>query len=190
MTGEGWRVAVPAAARAANGGGLSRLLAGDGGAGPGGEPLVPSRNRYDWLGEGIYFWEYGPFRAFEWAQQRFGPEAAVLEASIRLGRCLNLLDIEHQGELRGAYDRVAQRASTQGVELPTNRDDGRYFLDQFVVEFYCRVQEEEQNRQLQTVRGCYPEGEPVYPGSHILSHAHVQVAVRDINCISRLRRVR
>jgi hypothetical protein len=155
-----------------------------------GEPFIPSRRSYDWLGEGVYFWEYGPFRASEWAEQRFGEEAAVLEAAIRLGRCLNLLDIEHQGELKGAFHRAARQALAQGIELPRNMVDGRHFLDQFVVEFYCRVQEEEQNRPLQTVRACYPEGEPVYSGSRILSHTHIQLAVRDVSCITRLRPVR
>jgi len=27
------------------------------------EPLLPSVNAYDWLGEGVYFWEYCPYRA-------------------------------------------------------------------------------------------------------------------------------
>ena len=152
--------------------------------------FVSSRRAYDWLGEGIYFWEYGPFRAYEWGERRFEAEAAVLEATIQLGRCLNLLDIEHQAELRSAYDRVAQLAVAQGVELPRNRDDGRYYLDQFVVEFYCRIQEEERNLPLQTIRACFPEGEPVFPDSRILSHTHVQLAVRDDSCITRLRRVR
>ena len=26
-----------------------------------------SKNTYDWLGHGIYFWENAPFRAMEWA---------------------------------------------------------------------------------------------------------------------------
>lgn len=155
-----------------------------------GEPFVLSRRAYDRLGEGIYFWEYGPFRAREWAEHRFGAEAAVLQATVRLGRCLNLLDIEHQAELRKAHDRVAQLAEAQGVELPRNRADGRYYLDQFVVEFYCRVLIEEHNLSLQTIRACCPEGEPVFPGSRILSYAHVQLAVRDDSCITRLRRVR
>ncbi len=30
--------------------------------------LKPSTNTYDWLGEGIYFWEHGPQRAYEWAK--------------------------------------------------------------------------------------------------------------------------
>ena len=27
--------------------------------------LQPSENEYDWLGSGIYFWEFGPERAME-----------------------------------------------------------------------------------------------------------------------------
>jgi len=33
-----------------------------------GRTLRPSENDYDWLGRGIYFWEHGPRRAYEWAQ--------------------------------------------------------------------------------------------------------------------------
>lgn len=29
--------------------------------------LAESRNSYDWLGHGIYFWEGSPERALEWA---------------------------------------------------------------------------------------------------------------------------
>jgi hypothetical protein len=32
--------------------------------------LESSTNPYDWLGEGIYFWEHGPQRAFEWAAEQ------------------------------------------------------------------------------------------------------------------------
>lgn len=31
------------------------------------EPLLPSLNSYDWLGNGIYFWENSFSRAQEWA---------------------------------------------------------------------------------------------------------------------------
>jgi hypothetical protein len=107
-----------------------------------GERFAPSRRAYDWLGEGIYFWEYGPFRAYEWAERRFRAEAAVLEATVRLGNCLNLLDIEHQAELRAAHERAARWAAARGAQLPSNRNDGRYYLDQFIIEFYCGIQEE------------------------------------------------
>ena len=35
-----------------------------------GEHLAASENDYDWLGYGIYFWEFGPERAFEWAVEQ------------------------------------------------------------------------------------------------------------------------
>ena len=34
------------------------------------QALSPSENDYDWLGHGIYFWEHGPARALEWAEQQ------------------------------------------------------------------------------------------------------------------------
>src|SRR5689334_18304054 len=55
--------------------------------------LRPSANPYDWLGEGVYFWEHGPRRAFEWALQQsrlFGmkvKQPTVLGARINLGVC-------------------------------------------------------------------------------------------------------
>jgi hypothetical protein len=60
--------------------------------------LTSSTNAYDWLGEGIYFWEHGPQRAYEWAkeQARLGSakvrNPSVLAARIDLGVCLDLLD--------------------------------------------------------------------------------------------------
>src|SRR2546426_169351 len=63
--------------------------------------LKPSANAYDWLGKGIYFWEHGPHRAYEWAieQARLSgrkiKEPAVLGAKINLGICLDLLDTEN-----------------------------------------------------------------------------------------------
>ena len=33
-----------------------------------GAKFKKSRNKYDWLGTGVYFWEYGPHRAFEFSK--------------------------------------------------------------------------------------------------------------------------
>jgi hypothetical protein len=155
-----------------------------------GQPFLPSTRRYDWLGVGIYFWEYGPFRAREWAEVRFGDEAAVLEATIRLGRCLNLLDIEHHAGLTDGYEQALHEAGQDGTTLPENLDDGRYYRDRYVIEFYWRTLAEDSGLRFQTVRACYPEGEPLFPGSRLLSRTHIQIAVRDSRCIGRLRLVR
>lgn len=50
--------------------------------------FIPSENDFDWLGHGIYFWEYGPMRAWQWAKQKHRGEAAVIRAEIELGTCL------------------------------------------------------------------------------------------------------
>jgi hypothetical protein len=154
-----------------------------------GEPLIPSTRSYDWLGIGVYFWEYGPYRAREWARQKFGRDAAVIEATIRLRKCLNLLDSEHLDGLQTAYENLRDQAALTGFRLPVNLDDGRYYLDREIIESYCRLQLEQGRSAFQTIRGCYPEGLPVFPGSKILSLAHVQVAVRDASCLVRLRLV-
>jgi hypothetical protein len=154
-----------------------------------GEPFFASANEWDWLGDGVYFWEYAPSRAREWAERRHGSHAAVLEARIRLRRCLNLLDTGHFADIRRTFDLVLVQLSAQGLPIPENKPDGRRYLDRRVINLYCRVYSELANRQFHTVRGCFPEGEPIYPGSAILSHTHIQVAVRDPRCIERVRLV-
>ncbi len=61
-----------------------------------GEKFRKSRNDYDWLGEGVYFWEYGAARALEFArdQARRGKlsRPAVVGALVQLGRCFDLMD--------------------------------------------------------------------------------------------------
>ena len=72
--------------------------------------LNSSENDYDWFGSGIYFWEEGPKRALEWAQRKFGFEkAAVIGAKIRLGHCLNLMDVDSYGILRETYLNLVKR---------------------------------------------------------------------------------
>ena len=61
----------------------------------GAAPLNISTNAYDWLGQGIYFWEHGPQRAREWAIEQAKlsgakiKEPPVLGARINLGECLD-----------------------------------------------------------------------------------------------------
>ena len=158
----------------------ARVLAGD--------PLATSRNPWDWLGQGVYFWEYGPVRARQWAEEHCGSgEPAVLEARIRLGRCLNLMDAAHFTGLRIAYEHVL--ANVAGAVGLRNTERGLHKLDRRVVDGYCDKVVDQGAKPFQTVRGCFPEGEPVFAGSKILSLTHVQIAVRDPACISRVRLV-
>lgn len=148
--------------------------------------LLPSSKTYDWLGEGVYFWEYAPYRALDWAVRRCareGGEPAVIRATVRLGRCLNLLDSEHIPGLTQMYDSFAEAA--EDVPLPQNTARGAHFLDRRVIDAYCRAVDRRSAIPFQTVRGSFAEGNPIYPGSKVLTKAHTQIAVRDAACILR-----
>lgn len=148
-----------------------------------------STKAYDWVGDGFYFWEYASHRAEEWANKIYadtgdGSKPAVIRATIRLGNCLNLLDTEHMQQLADAYKAVVDSYHNAGRRLPSNTSTGAHFLDRVVVNSYCRRVEKITGAAIQTVRGCFPEGEPIYPESKILGKTHVQIAVRDAACIT------
>ena len=145
----------------------------------------PSENGYDWLGAGIYFWEDGPSRATEWARNRFGDAGAVVQATITLGHCLNLLDTTHFDRMEQSYQGILQTFQRLRLILPKNNRK-LHELDYTVVEYYCEDTLVTSGMAFQTVRGCFPEGSPLYEGSKILRETHIQVAVRDPSCISYL----
>ena len=72
-----------------------------------GEPFRKSQNDYDWLGEGIYFWEYGADRAMTFAEikKRRGEieTPAIVGALIQLGNCFDLMDTRFTEELGVAF---------------------------------------------------------------------------------------
>jgi hypothetical protein len=138
----------------------------------------PSRNTYDWLGEGVYFWEYGRYRASDWGR------GGVVGAYIQLGTCLDLTDTAYMEPLREHYEALVETYQTKGLTLPTNRGKKRRIreLDCLVInEFVASI--ETNGVRFQTVRGPFLEGDPVFPGSGILRESHIQIAVRDNSCI-------
>lgn len=141
-----------------------------------------STNTYDWLGQGIYFWEHGPERALAWAHNHYGDSAAVVGAIIQLGRCFDLLDVGFTSLLMPAYERELEDARAAGQELPVNKgpndDLGGRYLDCRVINACLQAFPE-----FQTVRGAFWEGEPAFPGAKILRESHIQIAVRDPRCI-------
>ncbi|GDX80233.1 hypothetical protein LBMAG42_20440 [Deltaproteobacteria bacterium] len=59
-----------------------------------GEPMKPSSNQWDWLAEGIYFWNQDPERAWAFAEEQHArgkvEKLSVIGAFIHLGRCFDL----------------------------------------------------------------------------------------------------
>lgn len=134
----------------------------------------PSRNPYDWLGEGIYFWEHAPGRAMTW-----GGKGGVVGALIQLGLCLDLTEIRYTDLLATHYQSVRETYERKGLTLPRNRGKRRD-LDCLVIN---ELFDSDGKNRFQTVRCPFLEGDPIFPGSGIRRESHIQVAVRDPACI-------
>lgn len=160
---------------------LNRLLAGDERV----DDWIFSDNEYDWIGQGIYFWEYGPRRALQWA----GDDGVVVGAMIQLGRCFDLTDPGYTDILRATYQSIEELYREQGSALPTNTRAGgmRRDLDCLVVnnaiDVANDIDQERGERPFQTVRAAFEEGDAAFAGSMIYTQTHIQIAVRDRTCI-------
>jgi len=137
-----------------------------------------SRNEYDWLGHGIYFWEYGPKRAREWslANDRDG---GVVGAHIQLGRCLDLTDTRYTSLLNNAFESFRESLTDENLPLPVNSQK-RNNLDCAVINYAIELYED---YGFQTVGCPFLEGAPAYQGSRIKLHSHIQISVFDPECI-------
>ncbi len=149
-----------------------------------GVPLRKSDNNYDWLGEGIYFWEHGPARAMEWAQfmasrsKSAVSQPAVVGALIQLGNCFDLLDVKFTRYLKTLWPDFEQTIKDSGNDLPRN-DPVFHRLDCAFLNWAILEVEEQTSAKFQTVRGVFVEGDPLYPTGHIYDKSHIQIAVRD-----------
>jgi hypothetical protein len=137
----------------------------------------PSENEFDWLGGGIYFWEHSPERARRWA----GADGMVIGAVIQLGQCLDLTDVQNTELLLHYYNSLETSYRAKGLDLPANsgRDVKNRRLDCLVINNLTAAK----SQQIQTVRGAFEEGGDAFPGSALKKETHIQVAVRDRQCI-------
>ncbi len=145
----------------------------------------PSQNTYDWLGDGIYFWEASRTRAEQWAGEQLGDQADVLEVEIDLGQCLNLLESTYHDAIRATYQNLRTVYRSQGWTLPKNQQK-RHDLDCLVMNKFVKFMERfvgQQGIVFQTVRGVFEEGRPLFPGSALRTQSHIQIAVRDVQCL-------
>lgn len=160
------------------------------------EHLKPSKNKYDWLGSGRYFWEGNFDRAVEYsewlASRQSHPrikKAFVIGAIIDLGHCLNLVESAHLKLMRDGYERLSVLCGMAGTSMPANRPaKGSKDLilrnfDCAVVESVHQLAQEAGQPAYDSVRGVFWEGRQLYPNAGFRSHNHIQVCVRNPNCI-------
>jgi hypothetical protein len=161
-----------------------------------GEAFRESRNAYDWLGPGVYFWEANPLRAMAFAEEsrvkRRGNirEPFVVGAVLELGYCLDLTTEAGITQVRNAYASLAEVTAKAGLALPTNSDDQlRRNLDCAVIDWLHKIVGTEGRAPIDTVRGVFVEGAAAYPGSGIREKTHIQIAVRNGACVKGVFRV-
>ena len=161
--------------------------------------LEPSNNTYDWLGNGVYFWENNCTRALDFAKfLKHNPphnskqkinEPSVLGAIIDLGFCLDLLDSEYLKLLKEGYNLYKESNEKYGYKIPQNlplKTDGdlvKRHLDCAVIEAIHQFNKDKNLPQFDSVRGVFFEGNDLYENAGFKERNHIQIALRNPNCI-------
>jgi hypothetical protein len=147
--------------------------------------LNPSKNSWDWLADGIYFWEQNPHRAIEYAIEVAQGEQFnkvkiktpfVLGAIIQLGNCLNLVESHSLSILDAAYKGLKKLYEEAGKELPVNDGNNRK-LDCAVIRYVHESAKLAGEPPYDTIRSSFDEGSKIYPGASFTSRHHIQVCV-------------
>ena len=144
-----------------------------------GGTFKPSQNDDDWLGHGIYFWEYAPQQAYQWAVKRYGKDkdVAVLGSMIRLGNCFDLLDPLNTKILKEAQSVVLETVKP----IPRNYNSKKY-LDCAVFEMFYQTQEDFGDEIIDSTRAVYVPTDAkkrLWKSSWLYEETHVQLCIRN-----------
>ena len=168
--------------------------------------ILKSEKPYDWLGHGVYFWENNFERALQWAKDKAKrgeiEKASVIGAVISLDYCLDFTDSRFITMLKTYYELLEIRYKQLGKELPVNRDIKSDThkdkiireLDCLVIEFMHQKIYEQYSSEIKqkgftsykifdSARGVFTEGGPAFPGAGIHNKSHIQICIRNSNCI-------
>jgi hypothetical protein len=161
-----------------------------------GQRMNPSTKSYDWLGNGCYFWENNYERALDFAKNPPGKKViknpAVIGAVIDLELCLDLLDAAFITIVKKSFDSFVQTSLNQKSVLPVNIAPGESkdllirHLDCAIIENVHKDRIEKKLMPFDSVRGVFVEGEELYPGAGFNAKNHIQLCIRNPNCIKGL----
>lgn len=151
----------------------------------------PSQNDDDWLGHGIYFWEYAPQQAYWWAEKRkkrqnWDEPIAILGSMIRLGFCFDLLDPYNVKYLKEIYKEYRETEIAAERPIPENVNHYKY-LDCAAFQYaYAVIESSKRQLSVDSARAVYVptgHGKRVWARSWISNDAHIQICVRNPACI-------
>lgn len=168
--------------------------------------IKASKESFDWLGHGFYVWENNYQRAMQWATDKkkrgLLKKPSVVGVVYTLENCLDFSDTDFIAMLTTYYSLFKTDLSIAGQELPTNKDFRKdehkdliireldcaviEYLHQKIAEKITLETQENGFSKLQpfdTVRGIFTEGGPAFDGAGIQSKNHIQVCIRNLDCI-------
>lgn len=168
--------------------------------------IKKSREKFDWLGHGFYVWEYNFKRAKQWAENKKSigkiSKLSVVGVVFQLDYCLDFIDSEYIDLLSSYYEQMKNDFIETGKELPQNKNFSKDENDDLIIrELDCavieylhqKIEEDISNsnsekipskmKSFDTVRGIFTEGGPAFEGAGIQKKNHIQVCIRNLDCI-------
>jgi len=134
-------------------------------------------------------------RALQFAEEKRARNQGVKEpfvvgAVVDHGLCLDLTTKDSIEDLQSAYTSLEETFRVCAVQLPRNGPRSwMRFLDCAVLRRLHEVIEDSGSPSIDSVRGIFQEGKPIYPGSAFLEKTHIQIAVMNLGCIKAVFRV-
>lgn len=170
------------------------------------DKIKKSTEKFDWLGNGFYIWENNYNRALKWAKDKKKRgrinEPSAVGVIYSLDYCLDFTDSKFIDILSTYYQLMKSDFLEAGKELPINKNlpkDKHHDLilrelDCAVIEYlHQKIKERMEDdkskqgysdfRSFDTVRGIFTEGGPAYEGAGIQLKTHIQICIRNLNCI-------
>jgi len=159
-----------------------------------------------WLGNGLYFFQDAPYRAWEWTEtylpgrKKVQAETAVVRAVIEVNKreLIDLLDIqwmevikrEYQYQLK-AYKEIQNSAPKQQSimsQLQTKNKviSAPHRLDCDIIDSTVRLLKS-RGLNIRATRAAFIEGEALFKNAHLYDRAHVQIVVHDYSIIKQCR---
>lgn len=142
----------------------------------------------------MYFWENNLTRAQLYAEGLVKREKIeqpyVIGAVLKLGYCFDLMDSFSLQTLKSDYEALKILFELSGDPLPenspafsTDADNLYRHLDCAVIEYMHRTRVKADLKPYDSVRGVFWEGSELYPSAGFKEKNHVQLCVRNPNCI-------
>jgi len=139
--------------------------------------FCPSSGAGEWLGHGVYFWT-AEDAAWVWATRFFGEKAAVVEATLVLGHCLDLDQMSEEGRfLREVGAELVRDCEARSVAVPLDEGEEK--------RLQCAVVNraaENTSPLTDSVMATCPAGE-IIVGTSFRSQTRMQICIRSLQCV-------